>query len=52
MKITRELEERQRIDEINFMKAGRGAVKKTFKFDPTQKDASDRMSTTLQAKKR
>ncbi|KAK9499594.1 hypothetical protein O3M35_002610 [Rhynocoris fuscipes] len=51
LKITRELEERQRIDEINFMNAGRGAVKKTFKFDPTQKKPTDSI-TTIQAKKR
>ncbi|KAL1117203.1 hypothetical protein AAG570_004530 [Ranatra chinensis] len=47
MKLTRELEERQRIDEMNFMRAGRGAVKKTFKYNPTQPPP-----TTIQAKKR
>uniref|UniRef100_A0A1B6E8W1 Membrane insertase YidC/Oxa/ALB C-terminal domain-containing protein n=1 Tax=Clastoptera arizonana TaxID=38151 RepID=A0A1B6E8W1_9HEMI len=36
MKISNELHDRQRSDHIKFMQAGRGAVKKTYKFDPTQ----------------
>lgn len=36
MKISNELEERKRADDIQFMQAGRGAVKKTYKYDPTQ----------------
>lgn len=35
MKITRELEERARIDEIAFQKAGKGPLVKTYKYDPT-----------------
>lgn len=35
MKITRELEERRRIDEIMFQKAAKGAIQKTYKYDPT-----------------
>lgn len=36
MKITRELAERQRIDEMIFTRAGKGPVQKTFKYDPTK----------------
>lgn len=36
MKITRELEERKRIDEIMFQKAAKGAIQKTYKYDPTK----------------
>jgi hypothetical protein len=36
MKITKELEDRQRFDEIQFQKSGRGPVPKTYKFDPTR----------------
>uniref|UniRef100_A0AAG5D8P5 Membrane insertase YidC/Oxa/ALB C-terminal domain-containing protein n=1 Tax=Anopheles atroparvus TaxID=41427 RepID=A0AAG5D8P5_ANOAO len=35
MKISRELEERSRIDEIRFQKAGKGPMVKTYKYDPT-----------------
>lgn len=48
MKITRELEERRRVDEIMFQKAAKGAVQKTYKNDPT-KVAS---MASIQAKKR
>ncbi|KAG8235617.1 hypothetical protein J437_LFUL014875 [Ladona fulva] len=40
MKITRELEERQRFDEVQFLKAGRGPIQKTFKNDPTKVSAA------------
>ncbi|KAH8305061.1 hypothetical protein KR059_004054 [Drosophila kikkawai] len=36
MKITKEIEERQRLDEIRFAKAGKGPLVKTFKYDPTK----------------
>lgn len=36
MKISRELAERQRIDELIFNKAGKGPLQKTYKFDPTK----------------
>lgn len=36
MKISRELAERQRIDEMIFTKAGKGPLQKTFKYDPTK----------------
>lgn len=36
MKITRELEERRRIDDMVFQRAAKGAVPKTYKFDPTK----------------
>lgn len=36
MKITRELEERKRLDEIVFQRAAKGAITKTYKFDPTK----------------
>ena len=44
MKITKELEERKRVDEILFQKAGKGPVLKTYKNDPTK--------ASIQAKKR
>ncbi|XP_055378658.1 mitochondrial inner membrane protein OXA1L [Condylostylus longicornis] len=36
MKISKELEERQRLDEIKFAKAGKGPLIKTYKYDPTK----------------
>lgn len=36
VKITNELQNRQRIDEIKFAKAGKGALVKTYKYDPTK----------------
>ena len=36
MKITKQLEERQRFDEIRFARAGKGPLVKTFKYDPTK----------------
>lgn len=36
MKITRELEERKRLDDIIFQRAAKGAVQKTYKYDPTK----------------
>ncbi|XP_044262838.1 mitochondrial inner membrane protein OXA1L [Tribolium madens] len=47
IKITRELEERKRIDEMQFQKAGRGPIVKTYKYDPTKQNAS-----AISAKKR
>lgn len=45
MKISKELEDRQRIDEIRFQKAGKGPLVKTYKNDPTKP------RTAVQAKK-
>lgn len=36
MKITRELEERRRVDDIVFQKAAKGALQKTYRYDPTK----------------
>ncbi|CAH2049260.1 unnamed protein product, partial [Iphiclides podalirius] len=36
MKLSRDLADRQRIDEMIFTKAGKGAIQKTYKFDPTK----------------
>lgn len=36
MKISKELAERQRIDEMIFTRAGKGPLQKTYKFDPTK----------------
>lgn len=36
MKITREMADRQRVDEMIFTKAGKGPVQKTYKYDPTK----------------
>jgi YidC/Oxa1 family membrane protein insertase len=49
MKITRELEERKRIDEIMFQKAAKGAIQKTYKYDPTK---PTRPLSAIEAKKR
>ncbi|XP_063232812.1 mitochondrial inner membrane protein OXA1L [Bacillus rossius redtenbacheri] len=35
-KIVKELEDRRRVDELQFQRAGRGAVQKTYSFDPTK----------------
>jgi YidC/Oxa1 family membrane protein insertase len=48
MKITRELEERKRVDEIAFQRAAQGAIQKTYKFDPTK----PKPATAVSAKKR
>ncbi|XP_061392027.1 mitochondrial inner membrane protein OXA1L-like [Musca vetustissima] len=45
MKITKELEERSRLDEIRFAKAGRGPLVKTYKYDPTK----PRPATSIEA---
>ncbi|XP_064106467.1 mitochondrial inner membrane protein OXA1L-like isoform X2 [Macrobrachium nipponense] len=37
MRITKELEERERYDEMRFKKAGAGPIVRTFKHDPTKK---------------
>ncbi|XP_053684905.1 mitochondrial inner membrane protein OXA1L [Sabethes cyaneus] len=50
MKITRELQERERIDEIRFQKAGKGPLVKTYKYDPTA--ARPTPANTINAKKR
>lgn len=49
LKISKELEDRERLDQVQFMQAGRGAVKKTYKYDPTQSRLPS--STSVQAKK-
>lgn len=49
MKIARQLEDRERLDQMQFMQAGRGAVKKTYKYDPTQPGLP---ASTVQAKKK
>lgn len=36
MKISKELAERQRVDEMIFTRAGKGPLQKTYKFDPTK----------------
>lgn len=48
MKITRELEERKRIDDIIFQRAAKGAVQKTYKYDPTKPRSA---ATPIHAKK-
>ncbi|XP_052860283.1 mitochondrial inner membrane protein OXA1L [Anopheles cruzii] len=50
MKISRELEERARIDEIRFQKAGKGPLVKTYKYDPTASRTAP--AGTVNAKKR
>lgn len=45
MKISKELDERRRVDEIQFKKAGQGPIQKTFKIPPSD-------ATAMKAKKR
>lgn len=52
MKISKELEERQRIDEIRFQKAGKAPLVKTYKYDPTKARPTSTTSSTIQAKRR
>ncbi|RZC41436.1 mitochondrial inner membrane protein OXA1L, partial [Asbolus verrucosus] len=48
IKITRELEERRKLDELQFQRAGKGPIVKTYKFDPTKQSSP----TSISAKKR
>lgn len=50
MKITREIEDRQRYDEISFKRAGKGPIPKTFKYDPTK--VSQDAIAAVQAKRK
>jgi hypothetical protein len=53
MKITRELEDRQRFDELQFQRAGKGSIQKTYKYDPTQpRKVSSTGKDAIAAKKR
>lgn len=55
MKISRELAERERIDEIQFQRAGKGALIKTYKYDPTKVKSTNQQphtAPTMHAKKR
>lgn len=36
MKLSNELDQRRRLDEINFQRAGQGTMVKTYKYDPTK----------------
>ncbi|CAH1954148.1 unnamed protein product [Acanthoscelides obtectus] len=36
IKITKELEDRRRLDAIQFSRAGKGPIQKTYKYDPTK----------------
>ncbi|XP_050517119.1 mitochondrial inner membrane protein OXA1L [Diabrotica virgifera virgifera] len=36
IKITKALEERKRLDELSFQRAGKGPIVKTYKYDPTK----------------
>ncbi|XP_015608293.1 mitochondrial inner membrane protein OXA1L [Cephus cinctus] len=50
MKISRQLNERARVDEIEFQKAGRGPIVKTYPYDPTNKNSTN--SAAILTKKR
>nr|CAI5833194.1 unnamed protein product [Callosobruchus analis] len=51
MKISRELEERKRLDEIRFMRAGKGPIQKTYKYDPTKQVTEPGSAAPMSAKK-
>lgn len=36
MRLAREMSDRQQLDRIQFNKAGRGPIEKTFPYDPTK----------------
>lgn len=36
LKMSREIEDRRRLDQINFERAGTGPLVRTYKFDPTK----------------
>lgn len=36
MMMSREIEDRRRLDQINFERAGQGPLVRTYKFDPTK----------------
>lgn len=44
IKITKQLEERKSLDDLQFRRAGKGPVVKTYKYDPTKQ-------TVINAKK-
>lgn len=50
MKITAELQSRERADKMAFMKAGRDPIIKTYKYDPTQ--IRRQSSSAIEAKKK
>lgn len=50
MKITAELQSRERADKMAFMKAGRDPIIKTYKYDPTQ--IRRQSSSAVEAKKK
>ncbi|KAJ8922157.1 hypothetical protein NQ315_004092 [Exocentrus adspersus] len=51
IKISKELEDRRRLDEMQFQRAGRGPIVKTYKYDPT-KQTEPMKSAPISAKKR
>lgn len=53
MKITRELADREHIDEIQFQRAGTAPLVKTYKYDPTKIPMPTvKSSVTVEARKR
>lgn len=50
MKISKEIEDRQRYDELSFKRAGKGPIPKTFKYDPTK--VSKESIAAVQAKRK
>jgi len=51
MKITKELEDRDRYDEAMFNRAGKGPIPKTYKYDPTKPKAASNAAAAMQARK-
>ncbi|XP_025834334.1 mitochondrial inner membrane protein OXA1L-like [Agrilus planipennis] len=49
LKVSKEIEDRQRFDEVQFRRAGRGPVVKTYKYDPTKQTVQQ---PVINAKKR
>lgn len=50
MKISKEIEERRRLDELRFQRAGKGPIVKTYNYDPT-KQTEPVNSSSVSAKK-
>lgn len=49
IKVTKELEERRHVDELQFRRAGKGPVVKTYKYDPTKQSSEN--PNAIKAKK-
>jgi len=52
MKASREANARYEVDEVQFLRAGRGPLRKTYAYDPTKQFSAQQKPATVMAKKR